>query len=55
MKPCILGSKVECKSELVFIDRRKLYFKIEVYHGDKLIAKCDHTRCLVPENFYKYN
>ena len=54
LKSCVIGSKVECVSELVFVDRRKLYFKIEVYHKDILIGECSHVRCLVPEDFYKY-
>ena len=31
IKPSLIGDKIKCESELVFIEKRKLYFKINVY------------------------
>ena len=62
IKPSLIGDKIKCESELVFIEKRKLYFKINVYSwrpgnntNSILIAECEHVRCLVPEDFYKWS
>ena len=54
LKPTIENEKIEVQSRLIFVEKkRKLHFKVEVFHGENLIATCDHIRYLVPEDFYK--
>ena len=53
LKPCVIGDRIMCHSELNFTSGSKLCFKIEVFESDNLIAKCDHTRYLIDKDFYK--
>ncbi|MDR0983407.1 MAG: thioesterase family protein [Ruminococcus sp.] len=45
----LAGKTVTVKSVLTEVDRRKLTFSIEAFHGDILIGRCIHTRFIVNE------
>jgi len=53
LKPNVVGDEVECKAELLKVENNKYIFSIKVFHGDKLIGVCEHTRYLVDNDFYK--
>ena len=45
--PTKIGGVVKCKAQLIGIDGRKLFYRIAVIEGQKIVALGQHTRFIV--------
>ena len=50
-----LGKEIVCKSELIKVDGKKLFFTISAYEGGDLIGQASHTRVVVDKEKFLNN
>lgn len=50
-----LGKEIVCKSELIKVDGKKLFFTISAYEGEDLIGQSSHTRVVVDKEKFLNN
>ena len=50
-----LGKEIVCKSELIKVDGKKLFFNISAYEGEDLIGQASHTRVVVDKEKFLNN
>ncbi len=50
-----LGKEIVCKSELIKVDGKKLFFTISAYEGEDLIGQASHTRVVVDKEKFLNN
>ena len=44
IKASAIGKEIVCKSELIKVDGKKLFFNISAYEGEDMIGQASHTR-----------
>ena len=50
-----LGKEIVCKSELIKVDGKKIFFNISAYEGEDLIGQASHTRVVVDKEKFLNN
>lgn len=50
-----LGKEIVCKSELIKVDGKKLFFNISAYEGEDMIGQASHTRVVVDKEKFLNN
>ncbi|MED9961716.1 MAG: thioesterase family protein [Bacteroidales bacterium] len=50
-----LGKEIVCKSELIKVDGKKLFFNISAYEGEDMIGQASHTRVVVNKEKFLNN
>ena len=50
-----LGKEIVCKSELIKVDGKKLFFNISAYEGEDLIGQASDTRVVVDKEKFLNN
>lgn len=47
LKANLIGDKIHCTATLTKIEGKKLFFSVDVFHGDTLVGTGEHTRFIV--------
>lgn len=55
IKASAIGKEIVCKSELIKVDGKKLFFNISAYEGEDLIGQASHTRVVVNKEKFLNN
>ena len=55
LKASAIGKEIVCKSELIKVDGRKLFFNISAYEGEDMIGQATHTRVIVNKEKFLNN
>ena len=55
IKASAIGKEIVCKSELIKVDGKKLFFNISAYEGEDLIGQATHTRVVVNKEKFLNN
>lgn len=55
IKASAIGKEIVCKSELIKVDGKKLFFNISAYEGGDMIGQASHTRVVVNKEKFLNN
>lgn len=55
IKASAIGKEIVCKSELIKVDGKKLFFNISAYEGEDMIGQASHTRVVVNKEKFLNN
>ena len=55
IKASAIGKELVCKSELIKVDGKKLFFNISAYEGEDMIGQASHTRVVVNKEKFLNN
>lgn len=55
IKASAIGKEIVCKSELIKVDGKKLFFNISAYEGEDMIGQATHTRVVVNKEKFLNN
>ncbi len=55
IKASAIGKEIVCKSELIKVDGKKLFFNITAYEGEDMIGQASHTRVVVNKEKFLNN
>jgi predicted thioesterase len=55
IKASAIGKEIVCKSELIKVDGKKLFFSISAYEGEDMIGQASHTRVVVNKEKFLNN